>query len=432
MYDLEVSSLSNHEKKVLNALGKFVNTYRPGASLSAIDDIVLSYVVGVLEDITSDDEFDVDSFVEMIAAYIPGFEEIEVAVVCEWMFALSSQLLKKDEENLPDEVAVPDMEPEAPSVTETTLPKKCHEEPSDTGTKSDDISDKSDSHPEKVGSSTSEDDDADVGEDHLSSLAEDLEIWDQNVTSGFQKVTTCGTEDQCQQILEVVPNASLEEVRESLYQSGGDLEQAVENLMDRMVLQETSQSQIKGELDFRESPDSQVVFITKSKRSEQKRKRHRRKNTKEKDVTSQDDQIVDRPLNKSDVTQNQISDGNVNRDGIQHLLELFPSASSMDAQHCLAIANGDIEGAAQLLLERVNSGEIQPKPIYPKLQKPRAVDEKKQRELLLQKYAFVDTEEDKKDHRPFLPKPSKKKMVRYFDSKPVTLKGERFFEVKDS
>lgn len=47
-------------------------------SSSAIDDIVLAYVVGVLEDITSDDEFDVDSFVEMIAAYIPGFEAIEV------------------------------------------------------------------------------------------------------------------------------------------------------------------------------------------------------------------------------------------------------------------------------------------------------------------------------------------------------------------
>lgn len=100
-----------------------------------------------------------------------------------------------------------------------------------------------------------------MDEDPLSSLVEDLKIWDQNVTSGFQEVTTSASEHQCQQILEVVPSASLEEVRESLYQCGGDLEQAVENLMDRMVLQETSQSHIKGELDFQRSPDSQVELV---------------------------------------------------------------------------------------------------------------------------------------------------------------------------
>lgn len=95
----------------------------------------------------------------------------------------------------------------------------------------------------------------------MSNPAEDLKIWDENITSGFHEVTCGVTEDQCQQILEIVPSASLEEVRESLSQCGGDLEQAVENLMERMVLQETNQSQIKGDLDFQGSHDSQVKLF---------------------------------------------------------------------------------------------------------------------------------------------------------------------------
>lgn len=41
-----------------------------------IDDIVLSYMLGVFEDVGSDDGFEVEGFVEMMQAYIPGFEDV--------------------------------------------------------------------------------------------------------------------------------------------------------------------------------------------------------------------------------------------------------------------------------------------------------------------------------------------------------------------
>ncbi len=37
---------------------------------------MLNYIVGVLEDIGTEDSFDVDGFVEMMEAYIPGFSEL--------------------------------------------------------------------------------------------------------------------------------------------------------------------------------------------------------------------------------------------------------------------------------------------------------------------------------------------------------------------
>ena len=47
---------------------------------SAIDEIVLSYIVGCLEELGSEnaaeDAFDVDDFSEMMEAYLPGFTNI--------------------------------------------------------------------------------------------------------------------------------------------------------------------------------------------------------------------------------------------------------------------------------------------------------------------------------------------------------------------
>ena len=47
---------------------------------SNIDEIVLSYVISILEDLGDSDQaeenIDVDQFTEMMDAYIPGFAEI--------------------------------------------------------------------------------------------------------------------------------------------------------------------------------------------------------------------------------------------------------------------------------------------------------------------------------------------------------------------
>lgn len=43
---------------------------------SSVDDIVLGYIESVLEQLGEDEEFDVDEFAEIMAAYIPGFDAV--------------------------------------------------------------------------------------------------------------------------------------------------------------------------------------------------------------------------------------------------------------------------------------------------------------------------------------------------------------------
>lgn len=47
---------------------------------SGMDDVFFSYITGVLEELgspeSSEETFDMDTFVEMMEAYIPGFAEI--------------------------------------------------------------------------------------------------------------------------------------------------------------------------------------------------------------------------------------------------------------------------------------------------------------------------------------------------------------------
>lgn len=44
---------------------------------SCVDDIVLAYVVDVLSDLGDDNSFDVEQFIQMMAAYIPGFAAVD-------------------------------------------------------------------------------------------------------------------------------------------------------------------------------------------------------------------------------------------------------------------------------------------------------------------------------------------------------------------
>uniref|UniRef100_A0A3P9PVJ8 CUE domain containing 2 n=1 Tax=Poecilia reticulata TaxID=8081 RepID=A0A3P9PVJ8_POERE len=68
-------------KIIHSALHEFIQTYIPDADLSTLDDVLLSYITGVLEDLGSqqsvEENFDVEVFGEMLEAYIPGFAEID-------------------------------------------------------------------------------------------------------------------------------------------------------------------------------------------------------------------------------------------------------------------------------------------------------------------------------------------------------------------
>ncbi|XP_026212162.1 CUE domain-containing protein 2 [Anabas testudineus] len=84
------------QKIIHNTLHEFIQTYIPDADLSTLDDVLLSYITGVLEDLGSqqsvEENFDVEVFAEMLEAYIPGFAEIDSVKVCEMMFNLASKL----------------------------------------------------------------------------------------------------------------------------------------------------------------------------------------------------------------------------------------------------------------------------------------------------------------------------------------------------
>jgi len=58
----------------------YVNSYVSFIS-SALDEVLLSYIIAVLEDLGSqesvEENFDIEVFTEMLEAYIPGFAEID-------------------------------------------------------------------------------------------------------------------------------------------------------------------------------------------------------------------------------------------------------------------------------------------------------------------------------------------------------------------
>lgn len=72
--------------------------------LEDIDDIVLAYVVGILQDLTSSyvegdkESFDVDDFYEMLTAYLPQSSTIAPTEITDWMFGLV-QAQKEAEDN---------------------------------------------------------------------------------------------------------------------------------------------------------------------------------------------------------------------------------------------------------------------------------------------------------------------------------------------
>lgn len=57
-----------------------------------IDDIVLGYVVSMVEESAMEEELDVDGVSEMVSACLPEFSSIEKEAVTKWLFDIESQL----------------------------------------------------------------------------------------------------------------------------------------------------------------------------------------------------------------------------------------------------------------------------------------------------------------------------------------------------
>ncbi|XP_073990366.1 CUE domain-containing protein 2 isoform X1 [Rhodnius prolixus] len=117
---------------------------------------------------------------------------------------------------------------------------------------------------------------------------------------------------------------------------------------------------------------------------------------------------------------------------IQVLQEMFPGLCDMEVRHCLTIAGGDIATAAQLVLHRQEAGQtLNHSSILQHAGQPKAVvDDQELKSRIIARYSFVDKDDDAREHRPVAPKSEPKKLVRYRDNKIVSLKGERFTEIK--
>lgn len=115
------------------------------------------------------------------------------------------------------------------------------------------------------------------------------------------------------------------------------------------------------------------------------------------------------------------------------LQEMFPAASLPEIQHCVSVGEGDPGRAAQLIIDRQESG-LSILPTTAVLQqgglRQKPVNDHELKNRIIAKYSYVDRDEDHREHHPIQPKTEPKKLVRYRDNKIVSLKGERYTEVK--
>ncbi|XP_029464971.1 CUE domain-containing protein 2 [Rhinatrema bivittatum] len=114
---------------------------------------------------------------------------------------------------------------------------------------------------------------------------------------------------------------------------------------------------------------------------------------------------------------------------VEMLLEMFPACTVTQAEKVLSVAMGDMEEAVQLIME----GKVELcKSINSKGMSLAHVSSTKGelKDIILQKYMMVDREEDKRTHRPVAPKEAPMKLIRYIDNQVVSLKGERYKDLK--
>lgn len=112
------------------------------------------------------------------------------------------------------------------------------------------------------------------------------------------------------------------------------------------------------------------------------------------------------------------------------LHEIFPESSILEIKHCITIANGDIDRATQIILDREEKGQSLTGSLMTNCPKSQKIDDNELKNRIISRYSYVDRSAVNKDFKPIVPKIEPKKLVRYLDNKIVSLKGERFTEVR--
>lgn len=180
------------ERIVSSALLAFVQTHLPEADLSGLDEVIFSYVLGVLEDLgpsgPSEENFDMDAFTEMMEAYVPGFAHIPRGIIGDMMQTLSVQLSDaRNKENLHPQSSC--VQGQVPIFPETLR------------------------QPEKLKEET-----------RSSAAAGDT----QDEAAGAEEELLPGVDA----LLEVFPTCSVEQAQWVLAKARGDLEEAVQMLVE--------------------------------------------------------------------------------------------------------------------------------------------------------------------------------------------------------
>ncbi|GFO43542.1 cue domain-containing protein 2 [Plakobranchus ocellatus] len=356
------------EAKVHNELSQFLNQHALEDSTSNIDEIVLSYLVGVVELVSQgDDATDFEDVLDMMNAYLPGFDKINRADVIDWMFGLADRLASQGEDvpgpcidSCVESVACTDTRDDPPN--EENLPQQ---QP----------------FPQY---------------DFFNSESE-LSQSSKNNSCDFHKIPLTNQNAERHEDKSKENNSQNKEIA------------------------------LKVEVTLPKDYGLNVLHrdCFQDKKNVKKRKGRQLSCSSQE---SQEDSVLIEEVDSPETEPH-----------IRTLLEMFPSACTMEARHCLQLSGGDMDQAAQLIMDRQESGQaisagsnLKTKKGNHKAKKISnfKLDDDSIKMSLLKKYSFVDTEEDKRTHRPPPPKGEAKKLVRYRDGQVVSMKGERFSEVK--
>ncbi|XP_022355124.1 CUE domain-containing protein 2 isoform X2 [Enhydra lutris kenyoni] len=209
------------ERIVSAALLAFVQTHLPEADLSGLDEVIFSYVLGVLEDLgpsgPSEENFDMEAFTEMMEAYVPGFAHIPRGTIGDMMQKLSGQLSgARNKENLqPQSSEVQGQMPVSPEPLQR--PEKLKEETRASPTASGDTQDEV-----LVEEGTGRE----LGARKEGSTASCQHLCPQ--AAGAEEELLPGVDV----LLEVFPTCSVEQAQWVLAKARGDLEEAVQMLVE--------------------------------------------------------------------------------------------------------------------------------------------------------------------------------------------------------
>ncbi|XP_053805436.1 CUE domain-containing protein 2 isoform X1 [Vidua chalybeata] len=366
------------ERIIQDTLTRFIQSHIPAADLSGMDDVFFSYITGVLEELgspeSSEETFDMDTFVEMMEAYIPGFAEIHSGDVCEMMFSLSERLGEaRNREKL--------------------------------GQKA--VESRSEAPPEDL----TKGQEAGAGACNGERLC--------TLTDGAGAQEGADLKDGVELLLEMFPACTVSQAEKALAMALGNLEEAVQLIVEEKVEIGPAGASVKvlysdrGGSGPRSRAELSATTICSSRNFHCRNFMH------------------DKPGRSCRVTAPLPSPGSLSigcthnqaRTPVELWLAPLSPWSAPPAAGFTELAGKLYVCPVVLFTHQLVSSQELARP-------RRAPNHEELKQVILQKYMMVDSADDQKTHRPAPPKEAPKKLIRYIDNQVVSTKGERYKDIK--